>query len=134
MRALRRGATGIVTDGGVRDSPSFGELDVPTYYQAPHAAVLGLEHFPLEDNVPVTCAGVLVMPGDVMVGDAEGVLVIPAALAEEVALDAARAGAARGVGARARHRRARASVTRIPIATAPAARIRGVARAARPRQ
>ncbi|UGS35289.1 fumarylacetoacetate hydrolase family protein [Capillimicrobium parvum] len=88
MRALRRGATGIVTDGGVRDSPSFGELDVPTYYRAPHAAVLGLKHFPLEDNVPVTCAGVLVMPGDVMVGDAEGVLVIPAALAEEVALDA----------------------------------------------
>jgi len=88
MRALRRGAAGIVTDGGVRDSPSFAELDLPTYYQAPHAAVLGLKHFPLEDNVPVTCAGVLVMPGDVMVGDAEGVLVIPAALAEDVARDA----------------------------------------------
>jgi len=88
MRALRRGAVGIVTDGGVRDSPSFAQLDLPTYYRAPHAAVLGLKHFPLEDDVPVTCAGVLVMPGDVMVGDAEGVLVIPAALAEEVAHDA----------------------------------------------
>jgi 2-keto-4-pentenoate hydratase/2-oxohepta-3-ene-1,7-dioic acid hydratase in catechol pathway/regulator of RNase E activity RraA len=88
MRALRRGAAGIVTDGGVRDSPSFAELDLPTYYRAPHAAVLGLKHFPLQAGVPVTCAGVLVMPGDVMVGDAEGVLVIPAALAEEVAHDA----------------------------------------------
>jgi 2-keto-4-pentenoate hydratase/2-oxohepta-3-ene-1,7-dioic acid hydratase in catechol pathway/regulator of RNase E activity RraA len=88
MRALRRGATGIVTDGGVRDSPSFGSLDLPTYYQAPHAAVLGLLHYPLEDNVPVTCGGVLVMPGDIMVGDAEGVMVIPTALAEEVARDA----------------------------------------------
>lgn len=88
MRALRRGAAGIVTDGGVRDSPSFAQLGLPTYYRAPHAAVLGLKHFPLEDDVPITCAGVLVMPGDVMVGDAEGVLVIPAALAEEVAHDA----------------------------------------------
>jgi 2-keto-4-pentenoate hydratase/2-oxohepta-3-ene-1,7-dioic acid hydratase in catechol pathway/regulator of RNase E activity RraA len=88
MRALKRGATGIVTDGGVRDSPSFADLDLPTYYRSAHAAVLGLKHMPLEDNVPVTCAGVLVMPGDVMVGDAEGVIVIPAAMAEEVAFDA----------------------------------------------
>jgi regulator of RNase E activity RraA len=61
---------------------------MPTYYQAPHAAVLGLIHYPLESNVPIACGGVLVMPGDVMVGDAEGVVVIPAALAEEVARDA----------------------------------------------
>jgi regulator of RNase E activity RraA len=50
--------------------------------------VLGLLHFPLEVNVPIACGGTLVVPGDVMVGDAEGVLVIPAALAEEVARDA----------------------------------------------
>jgi 2-keto-4-pentenoate hydratase/2-oxohepta-3-ene-1,7-dioic acid hydratase in catechol pathway/regulator of RNase E activity RraA len=88
MRALQRGATGVVTDGGVRDSPSFAGLDLPTYFRAPHAAVLGVKHFPLEDNVPITCAGVLVLPGDVLVGDAEGVLVVPVALAEEVAADA----------------------------------------------
>jgi 2-keto-4-pentenoate hydratase/2-oxohepta-3-ene-1,7-dioic acid hydratase in catechol pathway/regulator of RNase E activity RraA len=88
LRALRRGAAGIVTDGGVRDTPGFGSLDLPTYHQSSHAAVLGLKHFPLEDDVPITCAGVLVMPGDVMVGDAEGVLVVPFALAEEVARDA----------------------------------------------
>jgi regulator of RNase E activity RraA len=64
------------------------ELELPTYYRAPHAAVLGLLHHPLESGVPVACGGVLVMPGDVLVGDAEGVLVLPAALAEEVAADA----------------------------------------------
>ena len=85
LRALKRGAAGIVTDGGLRDSPAVQALELPTYYQAPHAAALGLLHHPLETNVPVSCAGVLVMPGDVIVGDAEGVLVVPAALAEEVA-------------------------------------------------
>ncbi len=85
-RAIARGATGIVTDGGLRDSPSVAELEIPTYYQAPHAAVLGLVHYPLESNVPIACGGVLVMPGDVIVGDAEGVIVVPAAMAEEVAL------------------------------------------------
>jgi 2-keto-4-pentenoate hydratase/2-oxohepta-3-ene-1,7-dioic acid hydratase in catechol pathway/regulator of RNase E activity RraA len=84
-RALARGATGIVTDGGARDSPALAGLDIPTYFQAPHAAVLGLVHYPLESNVPIACGGVLVMPGDVIVGDAEGVVVIPAAMAEEVA-------------------------------------------------
>jgi 5-oxopent-3-ene-1,2,5-tricarboxylate decarboxylase/2-hydroxyhepta-2,4-diene-1,7-dioate isomerase len=87
-RALRRGAAGIVTDGGVRDTPAVAGLPLPTYYAASHAAVLGLLHHPLDINVPVACAGVLVMPGDVIVGDAEGVLVLPAALAEEVARDA----------------------------------------------
>jgi 2-keto-4-pentenoate hydratase/2-oxohepta-3-ene-1,7-dioic acid hydratase in catechol pathway/regulator of RNase E activity RraA len=87
-RVLARGAAGIVTDGGLRDSVAVTELAIPTYYQAPHAGVLGLIHFPLETNVPVACGGTLVMPGDVIVGDAEGVLVVPAELAEEVARDA----------------------------------------------
>lgn len=88
MRALRRGASGIVTDGGLRDSPAVSELSIPTYYGGAHAAVLGLIHYPLETDIPVACGGVLVMPGDVLVGDAEGVVVIPAMLAEEVARDA----------------------------------------------
>jgi 2-keto-4-pentenoate hydratase/2-oxohepta-3-ene-1,7-dioic acid hydratase in catechol pathway/regulator of RNase E activity RraA len=87
-RALARGAAGIVTDGGLRDSPAFAELEIPTYYQTPHAAVLGLVHFPLEVGVPIACGGTLVKPGDVIVGDPEGVLVIPAHLAEQVAHDA----------------------------------------------
>ncbi|MFF2659109.1 fumarylacetoacetate hydrolase family protein [Kitasatospora sp. NPDC058032] len=89
LRALRRGAAGVVTDGGLRDSPSFAGLDLPSYYAGPHAAVLGRRHVPMDSQVPVDCGGVLVMPGDVLVGDAEGVVVIPPALAAEVARDAA---------------------------------------------
>ncbi|HUB75483.1 MAG TPA: hypothetical protein VL977_00425 [Solirubrobacteraceae bacterium] len=89
-RAAYRGATGIVTDGGVRDSAAIGELDIPVYYRAPHASVLGIVHHPLERNVPIGCGGVLVLPGDVLVGDADGIAVLPAALAEEIAHDALR--------------------------------------------
>jgi regulator of RNase E activity RraA len=88
LRALRLGAAGVVTDGGLRDSPAVAHLELPIYYRAAHAAVLGLRHHPLEADVPVACAGVLVFPGDVLVGDAEGVVVIPHALAEDVARDA----------------------------------------------
>ncbi|MFJ9690736.1 fumarylacetoacetate hydrolase family protein [Kitasatospora sp. NPDC101183] len=89
LRALRRGAAGVVTDGGLRDSPSFAGLDLPSYYGVPHAAVLGRRHVPMDSQLPVSCGGVLVRPGDVLVGDAEGVVVIPPALAAEVARDAA---------------------------------------------
>ena len=87
-RALARGASGIVTDGGLRDVDAVARLEIPTYFAAAHAAVLGRLHFPLESNVPVACGGALVIPGDVIVGDGDGVLVIPAAMAEEVAADA----------------------------------------------
>jgi 5-oxopent-3-ene-1,2,5-tricarboxylate decarboxylase/2-hydroxyhepta-2,4-diene-1,7-dioate isomerase len=88
LRALRRGATGIVTDGGLRDTPAVSLLDIPTYYATSHASQLGIAHYPLDVGVPVACGGVLVMPGDVIVGDAEGAVVVPIALAEEVARDA----------------------------------------------
>ena len=88
LRALRRGATGIVTDGGLRDTPAVAALDIPTYYATSHASQLGIVHYPLEVGVPVACGGVLVIPGDVIVGDAEGAVVVPIALAEEVAHDA----------------------------------------------
>lgn len=88
-RLLARGGAGIVTDGGLRDSEAVARLELPTYYQATHAGVFGLIHHPLERDVPITCGGVLVMPGDVVVGDADGVVIIPAAMAEEVARDAA---------------------------------------------
>jgi 5-oxopent-3-ene-1,2,5-tricarboxylate decarboxylase / 2-hydroxyhepta-2,4-diene-1,7-dioate isomerase len=88
LRALRRGAAGIVTDGGLRDTPTVAGLDIPTYYATSHASQLGIAHYPLDVGVPVACGGVLVMPGDVIVGDAEGAVVVPIALAEEVARDA----------------------------------------------
>lgn len=87
-RALARGAAGIVTDGGLRDRDGVARQDIPTYFQAAHPAVLGRLHMPLESNVPIGCGGALVMPGDVIVGDGDGVLVVPALLAEEIAVEA----------------------------------------------
>ena len=88
-RCLSRGAAGVVTDGGLRDTPAIYGIELPVYHRSSHAATLQREHLPLEIDVPVACAGVLVMPGDVIVGDAEGAIVLPAALAEEVIRDAA---------------------------------------------
>src|SRR5439155_4366241 len=79
---------GIVTDGGVRDTPGVTELDLPTYFKVANATSLWHRHVPLDIDVPVTCAGVLVMPGDVVVGDGDGVLVIPAGMAADVAREA----------------------------------------------
>lgn len=87
-RLKARGAAGLVTDGALRDTPGYRELDFPSYVKGAHAATSFLIHHPVEINVPIGCAGVLVMPGDVMVGDGEGVVAIPAQVAEEVAHDA----------------------------------------------
>ena len=84
-RVLARGGSGIVTDGGVRDTPGVTDLGIPAYYRAANASSLWNAHIPLDIDVPITCAGVLVMPGDVIVGDAEGVVVLPFGLAEEIA-------------------------------------------------
>lgn len=87
-RVRRRGAAGIVTDGALRDTPGFADLELPTYAAAAHAAISAELHLPIAINVPIGCAGVLVMPGDVVVGDGEGVVVVPAAMADEVAASA----------------------------------------------
>jgi regulator of RNase E activity RraA len=89
-RIAARGAAGLVTDGGLRDSPAFAELDLPAYFKAPHATTSSVLHHPVGIDEPIGCADVLVLPGDVIVGDAEGVVVIPAHLADEVAAGAAR--------------------------------------------
>jgi 5-oxopent-3-ene-1,2,5-tricarboxylate decarboxylase / 2-hydroxyhepta-2,4-diene-1,7-dioate isomerase len=88
-RIAARGAAGLVTDGGLRDSPGFADLELPAYFRAPHATTSSVLHHPVGINEPIACADVLVMPGDVVVGDAEGVVVIPAHLADEVAAGAA---------------------------------------------
>ena len=88
-RAIALGAAGVVTDGALRDTPAISALDLPVYHRASHAATYGRLHMPLDHQVPIACAGVTVMPGDVIVGDGEGAVVVPAALAEEVAADAA---------------------------------------------
>ena len=87
-RIQARGAAGLVTDGALRDTPSFKELDLPSYCKAARATTSFVLHHPLEMNVPIGCAGVLVMPGDVIVGDGDGVVAIPAKHAEDVAHEA----------------------------------------------
>jgi 2-keto-4-pentenoate hydratase/2-oxohepta-3-ene-1,7-dioic acid hydratase in catechol pathway/regulator of RNase E activity RraA len=89
LRAQIRGATGIVTDGAIRDSATLNDLGIPVYFAATHPAVLGRRHVPWEANTTIACAGVTVQPGDIIVGDADGVIVVPRHLAAEVAQEAA---------------------------------------------
>jgi regulator of RNase E activity RraA len=84
LRAQVRGAAGIVTDGAIRDGARLAELDIPTYHAAVHPAVLGRRHVPWEWGVTVACAGVTVQPGDLVVGDDDGVVVLPPGLAAEI--------------------------------------------------
>ena len=89
LRTQLRGARGIVTDGAIRDSQALRDLDIPVYYGATSPAVLGRRHVPWETNVTVACAGVTIQPGDILAGDADGVVLIPRGVAREVAADAA---------------------------------------------
>jgi 5-oxopent-3-ene-1,2,5-tricarboxylate decarboxylase/2-hydroxyhepta-2,4-diene-1,7-dioate isomerase len=84
LRAQVRGAAGIVTDGGVRDFETVAALDLPTWSAGPHPAVLGRRHVPWDTDVTIACGGASVQPGDVIVGDGDGVLVIPPFLVEQV--------------------------------------------------
>lgn len=87
-RLMVRGAAGVVTDGGFRDSPEIAELAMPAYHNRPSAPTNLTLHQALDINVPIGCGDVPVWPGDVVVGDREGVIVIPAAIADEVADEA----------------------------------------------
>ncbi len=87
-RIKARGGAGLVTDGALRDSPAFADLELPVYFRGAHATTSSVLHHPVDMNVPIGCGEVLVMPGDIVVGDAEGVVIIPAALVDEVARDA----------------------------------------------
>jgi regulator of RNase E activity RraA len=87
-RLMKRGAAGIVTDGGLRDSPEIAKLSIPAYHHRPAAPTNLTIHQALDINVPIGCGDAPVFPGDVVVGDAEGVVVIPAHLAIEIAEEA----------------------------------------------
>jgi regulator of RNase E activity RraA len=83
-RIAQRGAAGIVTDGAFRDTPSIQTIDLPTYAGGQSPIVSTSIHHPQDINVPIGCGGVAVLPGDVIVGDGEGVMVVPRAVAESV--------------------------------------------------
>jgi regulator of RNase E activity RraA len=87
-RLMRRGVAGVVTDGGFRDSPEIAELGIPAYHNRPSAPTNLTVHQALDINVPIGCGDAPVWPGDVVVGDGDGVVVIPAQLANEVAAEA----------------------------------------------
>jgi len=83
LKAL--GAAGFVTDGSVRDTPSCAEIDLPIYLKAKQATRSNIYLHPADWNVQIGCGGVLIEPGDVIVGDGEGVVALPADVAESVA-------------------------------------------------
>lgn len=87
-RLAVRGVAGLVTDGGLRDTPEISAENFPVYCKAPSAPISLTHQHAVDYNVPIACGGVAVYPGDVIVGDAEAVIVVPRHLAEEIAADA----------------------------------------------
>lgn len=88
-RIMMRGAAGAVTDGGFRDTPDIAEMDFPVYAAGSSAPTNLIRLHAQDINVPIGCGGVPVYPGDIIVGDGEGVVVIPAHIANEIAEEAA---------------------------------------------
>lgn len=87
-RLMVRGGAGIVTDGGFRDAATIGGLDIPAYHSRPSSPTNLTLHEAIEINCPVGCGDVAVFPGDIVVGDDDCVIVIPAHIADEVAEEA----------------------------------------------
>jgi len=86
-RMMMRGCAGIVTDGGFRDAPEIATLKMPAYHNRPSAPTNLTLHQAVDINVPIGCGEAPVWPGDVIVGDGEGVVVIPADIADEIAAE-----------------------------------------------
>ena len=84
-RLAVRGAAALVTDGAIRDLPAMQAVNLPIYSRGDHPRTFGEVHVAFDLNIPIQCAGVLVMPGDIIVGDEEGVIVVPPSVAEKVA-------------------------------------------------
>lgn len=87
-RLMVRGGAGVVTDGGFRDAAVIGGLDIPAYHTRPSSPTNLTLHEAIEINGPIGCGDVAVFPGDVVVGDDDCVIVIPAEIADEVAAEA----------------------------------------------
>lgn len=84
-RAWKRGAAGFVTDGGLRDGHVLSQLPFPTYAAAVTITTRAAWHHVADLQVPIGCGGVAVYPGDVLVADRDGIIVVPRSLAAEIA-------------------------------------------------
>lgn len=87
-RLMVRGGAGIVTDGGVRDSLQVSRMAIPVFAAGPSPPVNRVVHHALEHGRPIACGGVAVYPGDVVVGDADGVVIVPRNIAADIAAEA----------------------------------------------
>ncbi len=87
-RMMQRGVAGVVTDGGFRDSPEIAAMGIPCYHNRPSAPTNLTRHQAIELNGPIGCGDVAVFPGDVVVGDDEGVVVIPLHIADDISREA----------------------------------------------
>jgi regulator of RNase E activity RraA len=88
-RLMKRGVAGLVSDGCIRDAGPISEMDFPVFCAGASAPLNLVVHHATDINVPIGCGGVPVFPGDIVVGDSDGVVVIPRRLADEVAADSA---------------------------------------------
>jgi len=87
-RLKARGCAGIVTDGGLRDTEGVAKTGLPAYHRRPSSPPSGIVHQPMDLNLPIACGGVAVYPGDVIVGDCDGIVVIPPDIVDAVAEEA----------------------------------------------
>jgi regulator of RNase E activity RraA len=87
-RLMMRGVAGVVTDGGFRDSAEIAALDMPSFHRRPSAPTNLTLHQAVDINVPIGCGDAPVFPGDIVVGDADGVIIVPADIADEIAAEA----------------------------------------------
>jgi regulator of RNase E activity RraA len=87
-RLMVRGVAGVVTDGGFRDSAEIAQLNIPSYHNRPSAPTNITLHQAIDINVPIGCGDAPVFPGDIVVGDADGVIIIPAGIVDAIANEA----------------------------------------------
>jgi regulator of RNase E activity RraA len=88
-RLKARGCAGIVTDGGLRDSEGILKTGLPAYSQRPTSPPSPIVHHPIDLGLPIGCGGVAVFPGDAIVGDCDGVVVVPFDIVDEIAAECA---------------------------------------------
>ncbi|ODM49843.1 hypothetical protein A9320_13305 [Ruegeria sp. PBVC088] len=87
-RLMVRGGAGVVTDGGFRDAMNIAQLEMPAYHARPSSPTNLTTNEAIDINVPIGCGDAPVFPGDIVVGDDDSVIIIPAHLADEIADEA----------------------------------------------